>query len=62
MKPGKYTAKQITDKAGFEDVKFGKDRVRIAGIRGIVKPKHKINIQPSSEEIEVVVGNETKKL
>lgn len=62
MKPGKYTAKQITDLAGFEKVEFGKDRVRIAGLRGIVTAEHKINIQPGSKEITVMVGREPKKL
>jgi len=60
MKPGKYTAKQLTDEAGFEDIKFGEDRIRIGGVRGIVKADQKINIQPESEDIEVMVGNETK--
>lgn len=58
MKSGKYTAKELTDKAGFKDVKFGKTRVRIGGIRGIVKPDHLIKI--NSEKVEVMVGNEVK--
>jgi hypothetical protein len=58
MELKKYTAKELVEKAGFENVEFGKDRVRIAGIRGIVSPDHKIKI--NSEEVDVTVGNETK--
>ena len=37
---------------------FGKTRVTIGGIAGIVKPGHVINIPSGTKEIEVIVGNE----
>jgi hypothetical protein len=58
MELRKYTADELVKKAGFENVEFGKDRVRIGGIRGIVTADHKIKI--NSEEVEVMVGNEVK--
>jgi hypothetical protein len=61
MESGKYTAKEIVEKAGFSDVEFGKERVRIGGIRGIVTKDHLIRVQRKSE-LEVVVGNEVKKI
>lgn len=60
MKVGKHTAQEIVQAAGFEEVEFGSDRVRIGGIRGIVKAGQKVNIQPDTSEVEVMVGNETK--
>jgi hypothetical protein len=62
MEAGKiYTAKEILEEliASNKDVKmpeFGEVRVRIAGIRGIVTPEHKIHIQNGTEEIEIVIG------
>lgn len=56
----KYTALELVTAAGFEDVEFGKIRVRIGGIRGIVTPDHVIRVTPGTTEIDVMVGNEVK--
>ena len=58
----RYTAQELTNLAGFENVEFGKVRVRIGGISGIVKEDHKIAIQDQTKEIDITVGTETKKL
>ncbi len=57
---GKYTALEILQEAGIENPQdvFGKMRVRIAGIAGIVKPNHLITIQSGVEKIDVIVGAE----
>jgi hypothetical protein len=59
MKEGKYTAKELTEIAGFEKVEFGKIRVRIGGLRGIVSSDHLITIQEEGE-LDVLVGKEKK--
>lgn len=59
MEAGKYTAKELLEQAGFEDVEFGKVRVRIGGVRGIVEPDHKIKIQRKAN-FDVMVGEEVK--
>lgn len=58
MELRKYTADELVKKAGFKSVKFGKDKIRIGGVRGIVKADQKIKV--NSEELEVMVGNEVK--
>ena len=59
----RYTALEILTAAGFEDpTVFGKMKVIIAGVRGIVTPNHVITIQAGTKEIDVVVGIEVKKL
>lgn len=57
----KYTALEILTEAGIEkpEEKFGKFRIIIGGILGIVKPDHVIRIQSGVKEIDVVVGIET---
>lgn len=45
----------------LEDI-FGKVRVRIAGIAGIVSAEHIVNIPAGVEKIEVIVGDETYEL
>ena len=56
----KYTALEILTAAEIVDapVLFGKVRVRIAGIAGIVKPDHLIKIGPSVKVIDIIVGTE----
>lgn len=56
----KYTALEILKEAGIKkpEEQFGKVRIRIAGIAGIVKPDHLIKIQPETKSIEIVVGEE----
>jgi hypothetical protein len=56
----KYTAKEILAEAGVEnlDEVFGKLRVRIAGLRGIVSPDHVIKIPTGTKSLEVIVGND----
>lgn len=56
----KLTALEILTGAGVEEPesKLGAMRVRIGGIRGIGTPEHKINIQPGTETLEVLVGDE----
>ncbi len=60
----KYTALEILTVAKIADAGavFGKIRVRIAGIAGIVKPDHLIKIQPGTKEIEIIVGVDSYKL
>jgi hypothetical protein len=57
----KYTALEILTAAGIEkpEEKFGKVRVRIGGIHGIVKPDHIIRIPNGTKEVAVLVGVET---
>lgn len=69
MVAGKYTALEVLqaldqdfefDGQVYEaEEVFGKFRVRINGIAGITKPEHIFRFQPGTEEIKVVVGNET---
>jgi hypothetical protein len=56
----KYTALEILKEVGIKkaEEKFGKMRIRIAGIAGIVKPEHLIKIQSETKSIEIVVGDE----
>ena len=68
MESGKiYTAQEVleilvaTDKTAKMPV-FGELRVRIAGVRGIVTPEHRIHIQKGVKSIEVVIGNEVYNL
>jgi len=58
----KYTALEILTLSGIEkpEEKFGKVRVRIAGIAGITKPDHLIKLQAGTKEFDVIVGEETK--
>ena len=56
----KYTALEILTAAnivGAPDL-FGKVRVRIAGIAGIVTPGHLIKIGPSVKVIDIILGTE----
>lgn len=61
----KYTAGELVT-AAFPTLKtediFGKLRVRIGGLSGIVKPTHTIFVSPGTKELEVIVGNETASL
>ena len=54
----KYTALEILTAAKVADALslFGKFRVRIAGIAGIVTPNHLIKIGPSIKVIDIIVG------
>lgn len=56
----KYTAREILTAAGVEnpESKFGKMRVVIAGLRGIVNPDYQVSIPAGSKSLDVVVGNE----
>ena len=58
------TAIEVLKEAGIvkPEEKIGKMRVRIAGVAGIVKPDHRIKIQPGTKEIEVIVGTESYKV
>lgn len=60
----KYTALEILKAVGIKkpEDKFGKMRVRIAGISGIVKADHLIKIQAGTKEIDILVGEESKVL
>lgn len=58
----KYTALELVTAAGFENVEFGKIRVRIGGIMGIVSEDHKIRIPAGTTEIDVMVGTEVKQV
>lgn len=60
----KYTALEILKGAGFKnpEKEFGKVKIRIAGIAGIVKPDHLIKIQLGTKRIDVQVANEVKVL
>lgn len=58
----KYTALELVTAAGFEGVEFGKIRVRIGGIPGIVTPDHSIRVTAGTTEIDVMVGMEVKKV
>ena len=58
----KYTAVEVVKEAGFDPKLIGKVKVRIAGIRGIATPDHKINIQKGVKEVTVVVGDKIKKI
>ena len=60
----KYTALEILTAAKIVDAEavFGKMRVRIAGIAGIVKPDHLIKIQSGTKEIDIIVGVESYKV
>ena len=56
----KYTALEILTAAkiaGAPDL-FGKVRIRIAGIAGIVTPGHLIKIGPSVKVIDIIVGTD----
>jgi len=61
MKIGKYTAKEIIamvmEQEGIDEPEYGKVRIRIAGIRGIVSPDHRIHIQEGTKEVQVVIGD-----
>lgn len=60
----KYTALEILKEArvpGAEKA-FGKVRIRIAGIHGIVKPDHLIRFQPDAKRVEIVVGADSYEL
>ena len=54
----KYTALEILTAAKIVDAGtvFGKMRVRIAGIAGIVTPDHLIKIGPAIKVIDIIVG------
>ena len=57
----KYTAKEILTEAGIGELDkvFGKLRVRIAGLRGIVTAGHVITIPENAvSPMPIVVGNE----
>lgn len=56
----KYTALEILTEAGVEtpEEKFGKFKVRIAGLRGIVTPDHLVKFGPEVKNVEVIVGVE----
>lgn len=59
----KLTALEILTGAGVDDPesKLGAMRVRIGGIRGIETPDYQINIQPGTETLDVLVGDEAFK-
>lgn len=61
---GKYTAIEILTAAGFDkpEESIGKVRVRIGGIPGIVRPDYVVRIPEGTTEIDVMVGQETKKV
>jgi hypothetical protein len=56
----KYTALEILTEAGVKDpeTKFGKMRVEIGGILGIVKPDHIVGVTAGTKKLDVVVGVE----
>jgi len=58
----KYTALEILKEAGYKNAedKFGKFRVVIGGIMGIVKPDHVVGISEGTKNLEITVGIETK--
>lgn len=60
----KVTALEILEAAGVSEAGevFGKTRVRIGGIAGIVSPDHLVKIQPGVEKIEIIVGVEATTL
>jgi len=55
----KYTALEILKIAGVENPedKFGKFKIRIAGLRGISSPNHLITIQPTTDQVDILVGD-----
>lgn len=57
----KYTALEILTDAGIKNAeeKFGKVRVVIGGIMGIVKPYHVIGISDGTKTLEITVGINT---
>lgn len=69
----KYTALEILKETGetkfsfgdkdysAEDV-FGKGRIRIGGIPGIVDPNHLVRVPEEMDELEVIVGVESYKI
>ena len=60
----KYTALEILTAAGVEKPEevLGKMAVNIAGISGIVSPNHVVLINPGTEKIVVIIGNESKEV
>jgi hypothetical protein len=60
----KYTALELLKEAKIKnpESKFGKVRIMIAGIAGIIKPDHLIKIQPNTKSIDILIGNENVSL
>lgn len=58
----KYTALEILKTAGFKNPnsKFGKYRIVIGGLQGIVDPSKVLRIPSETKELEVVVGIEAR--
>ena len=54
----KFTALELLIAAKVEkpEEKFGKGRVRIAGIAGIVKPNHLITLGKDVKKVDLIVG------
>ena len=54
----KFTALELLTAAKVEkpEEKFGKGRVRIAGVAGIVKPNHLITLGKDVKKVDVIVG------
>jgi hypothetical protein len=61
---GEIISSVLTPDSQFKTIEeiFGKVRVRIAGISGIVTPEHIINIPTGVKEIDVIIGNESTKI
>jgi hypothetical protein len=55
------TALDVLTKAGVPDPesKIGSVRVRIAGLRGINTPNHKITFQDGVSEADILVGEDS---
>ena len=54
----KYTALELLTEAGVETPqdKFGKVRIVIGGLSGIVNPDHLIRVQPGTKKLSIIVG------
>ena len=55
----KYTAAEILEAVGADVGQIGQVAVRIAGVRGINTPDHKIAIQNGVNAVDVVVGQDS---
>lgn len=55
----RYTALEVLTAAGVEKPEeyFGKQRVIIGGIRGIVTPDHLVKVQKGSKKLEILAGD-----
>lgn len=60
----KYTALEVLTEAGYKEAEsiFGKVRVIIGGISGIVRPDYVLNFPVGTTQIDIVVGNTIKKV